>query len=447
MGNTFNYTVYLRISSCIRWWLASGILFCSWFGHGQPGWNWGEQLDIAKEKNVLYTDCLKRKEHENAVAPHAWLLENVPDLNPSLYQNGVKIFKNLAAVESDAVKRDELFEKTLEMFDLRIKYFGGEANVMNRKLILAYRFYKGNPSKYSELIEMFARTLELNGPGIYDSNLVAYMDILRRQKKSAGDISDEQILDAYYRIVEAIERKLEKGENVEAILEKQEQIDNLLLGAVDLSCDFIESTFGSQLATTGDLKLAKRIFKLMLAGKCVDRNLAYDAAVIVNRHDPTYGVTKFLAQRDIGDENYLEGIANYKRAASLTDDPKKKSEIYMDMARVYFSLKEQVKAREYARNATKSDPTNLKAYGLIGDLYANSFEQCKRGIKKSDDYAVFIAAFDKYKLAGEIKGMRKVEKLFPTMEDIFSDDYKEGQTIRIGCWIGETVSLRRKPAE
>jgi hypothetical protein len=76
---------------------------------------------------------------EAAVEPHSWLLANAPDLNESIYINGAKIFEGLADKEEDKAKQTEFEEKAMEMYDLRIKYFGNEADILNRK---AYKAYK-----------------------------------------------------------------------------------------------------------------------------------------------------------------------------------------------------------------------------------------------------------------------------------------------------------------
>ena len=72
------------------------------------------------------------------------------------------------------------------MYDLRIKYFGNEASILNRKAFPAYKFYKGDKSKYNELMDLFEKTFTLNGADFSTNNFVAYMDIVRRFKATGG---------------------------------------------------------------------------------------------------------------------------------------------------------------------------------------------------------------------------------------------------------------------
>ena len=149
----------------------------------QPGWNWGDSVDKAKEKNALYADFVKAENWQAAIGPHSWLLKNTPDLNASIYINGAKIYEGLAESTDDKDKTLEYQEKALEMYDLRIKYFDDEADVLNRKANTAYKYYKNTQSKYPELFKLYNRAFEINGKDFYTSNLTAYMDVIRRYRR------------------------------------------------------------------------------------------------------------------------------------------------------------------------------------------------------------------------------------------------------------------------
>ena len=102
-------------------------------------------------------------------------------------------------------------------------------------------------------------------------------------------------------------------------------------------------------------------------------------------------------------------------------------------------------ARSNCRKALSADPSMSEAHILIGNLYLSSFEECKQGEFKTVDYAIYIAAYNAYKRAGDYQNMKKTEAYFPTIENIFTDEYEEGQTIKLGCWINESIVLKRRP--
>ena len=74
-------------------------------------WKWGENEATAKEMNAKYTDAMKQGNFSEAVEPLEWLLENTPDLNPSIYINGAKIYKAMVDAEADKEKKAVYQEK------------------------------------------------------------------------------------------------------------------------------------------------------------------------------------------------------------------------------------------------------------------------------------------------------------------------------------------------
>ena len=145
-------------------------IFCFNLAFAQPGWNWPENKSKAEEQNVLYTDYLKQGDCNSALEPHTWLLDSVPNLHVSLYQNGIKIYQCLIKEAKDKETRDALIVKALEMFDLRIKYFKREDYVLNRKAFYAYQYYRSNKDKFSYLYQLFDRAYELNNDKISNNN-------------------------------------------------------------------------------------------------------------------------------------------------------------------------------------------------------------------------------------------------------------------------------------
>ena len=411
----------------------------------QPGWNWPEDVEKAKEKNALYTDALKSDQFQTAIEPHQWLLEKAPNLNESLYINGAKIYEGLADKESDAAKKIAFQDKALEMYDLRIKHFGDEGNVLNRKSLIAYKYHKGNKSKYKEMIELFDKTMKLNGEKTIDNNLIGYMDIIRRHKLSKGDISDETIIEKYGEISDLIEIKIKQGKNVSKLEKYQETIDSMLTQIVTVDCEFVESNLGPKMKETGDLKVAKKVFQLMLTGKCTDSPLFLESAIILFEKEPEFGLAKVIALKHASAGDLETAHTYYDKAIEYADDNLKKAEIYMSKAQLYSSKGQKVAARTQARKALAIDPSMSDGYVLIGNLYMQSYQECRQGVSKVDDRLVFIAAYNQYQKAGNSAMMQNAKEQFPSIEEIFELGLKEGEVMNCGCWINESVKLARRP--
>lgn len=411
----------------------------------QQGWKWPEDVETAKEKNALYVDAVKSKQFATAQAPHQWLLDNCPDLNESLYINGAKIYEGLVDAESDPAKKLALQEKALQMYDDRIKYFGDEANVLNRKAFTAYKYYKGTRSKYQELMDLFDKTFNMNKAKTLDNNLMAYMDVVRRYKLSGGEITDEEVIDRYGMISDVIDGKIAKGKNVPRLEKIQANVDKLLTATVTVDCAFVEDKLAPKMRESQDPKMAKKVFQLMLTAKCSDSPTFVEAAELVYKSEPAFGLAKVIAMKHASSGDLSKAGEYYDQALELTDDNLKKSEIYLSMANMYSSSGNKVAARTSARKALANDPSATKAYTIIGGLYMHSYDECRAGVSKVDDRLVFIAAYNQFKRAGDSKMMEAAKAQFPSIEEIFELGLTEGQSMTVGCWINETVVLERRP--
>ncbi|MCP4457154.1 MAG: hypothetical protein GY816_03865 [Cytophagales bacterium] len=416
-------------------------------GNLENGWCWGAtDPDKAKEKNALYTDSYKAKSFEAAATDLEWLLENTPCLNKSIYINGSKIYENLANVQEDAAKKTELIDKTLSMYDLRIKYFNDEPDVLNRKAYVAYKLLKNDQSRYQELLDLYDRAYELNGNNLLPNNLLGYMDVMRRYKAAGNEFSDEDVLNRYFGISDIMDFKESKGTPVSKTI--KDNVEKLLLIILpDLDCEIVINDFGPKLeANPEDIKLAKKIFQLMLQGKCTDDPLAMKAAKIVDDNEPSYGIKIFIAGRSLGNDDKATALVYFSDALELTNENVKKADIYLKIAKIKRSQGLKSGAREHANKALSMDPSMKDAYKLIGDLYMSSFDDCAEKDDIVLDRAVFIAARDMYRRAGAAGAAAKAKAQFPSIGEIFDGEYEEGQSVKVNCWINTTVKLERRPS-
>ncbi len=432
--------------------IAAGLMFvgtqataqCDCPSNFDAGWCWGENPDVAKEKNALYTDAYKVENYEEAETHLLWLLENTPCLNKSIYINGAKIYEALANKEQDKTKKLEIAEKALSMYDERIKMFGEEAAVLNRKAGASYKLLRNYPSKFEEMLQLFDKAYELNGNKLFNSNIIGYMDALRRYKESGNEVADEKVFEVYFGLQEVMDYKESVGKPVSQ--RTRDNVENLLLRLVPaIDCEIVISDFGPKLDTNPDINMAKKIFKLMLTGKCTDHPLALKAAKMVDDNEPSYGIKLFIGTTASSNGDKETAIQYFNDAIELTDENVKKADLYLKIGRIKSSQGLKSQARDYANKALGVDPTTKGAYKLIGDLYMGSFDDCAGKDDIVKDRAVFIAAYNMYKRAGDGAAMGRAKAQFPSIAEIFENNYKEGDKMTVSCWINTSVTLERRP--
>jgi len=420
------------------------LVFCVSTAYSQGTWKWPADEGMkeqAEEKNVLYNDARKQKDYVNAADNLQWLLENTPELNASLYINGVKIYKE---IERTATGDEKIAaqDRVMEMYDLRVKYFGDEAKVLNYKAYDAYKFYKDDKEKSEWLFELYEKTYKLNGNNVGSQNLVAYMDVIRRYKIRGGDISDDEILSRYTKVISIIDYKIENGGDVAKFEKTKNFVDKMLTGMVTIDCAFIETNLGPKLGN--DLKMAKKIMGLAIPAKCTDLDIFLDAAIIVQDNEPSFGIAKVIAAKYAGVGRYDDSEKYYNMALSLADNNIKKADIYFELGRQDVHRGRKSSARTNFLSAVREDPTRKKSYKLIGDLYMASYNDCKKGNSRVEDRAIFIAAYNMYVKSGDKKAMSNAKEQFPSMEDMFNENLNEGDSYKVGCWINQVVTLQRR---
>lgn len=411
----------------------------------QEGWNWPEDPDkkaIAIEKNALYSDMLTAEKYEAAKPPLDWLLKETPELNPSIYIQGVKIYENLAETTTGQ-KQKNMQDSVVLLYDLRMKYFNDVENVTNRKANDAYNVWKERKDKYKDLYEIEKEAIEMLGAKSFSSNAIYYMDAARRYKLTGGPLTDLDIISIYDQVQEVLDEMLASGESEQKIQRARDYVEKLFNASVTIDCNIIDEKLYPKFVEDGKkLEDAEKIVKWALAGGCTGSDSFLDAAKVVQENSPEFGLSRMIAIRSKANGDLTAAEKYFKGALELTEDNIKKADIHIELADIASKQGNRPQARSYAYEALEEDPSRKEAYSIIGDLYLKSYQDCKGGQDVVKDRAVYIAAYDMYQKGGDATRMSVAKEQFPSNEDIFNYDYEIGEEVEVGCWIGETVQVR-----
>lgn len=407
---------------------------------------WPEDKSKAEEKVALYGDAMKQGQYRAAANAFTWMLKNAPDWHVKLYIDGAEIYDNLAEKEKDPVKKQQLVDSMLMMYDMRVTNCGDEVNVLNRKAFYAYKYNVTKKEKAKELLDLFDKVADMSGDKMSDGNLVAYMTAVQANVVLLKNLTDEQILERYDKIMSIADQKIKKYESAgktkdaAKVKEYKGVIDDLLIGMVKVDCDFVKSNLEPKFRKTPeDIALAKKIFGFMLQGKCTDDPLWVEAGEVIHKTEKDFGLAKNLALKYMGSDNMGKAEAMFKEALELAATNEDKGEILVYLGSVESKKGSKSNARDYFRKATEVG--NKDGWEKIGDLYYGSFNDCKKGANMAEDRLIYIAAYNMYSRAGDSQKMSLAKSQFPSKEEIFLFNWKAGDTMRVGCWIGETVTI------
>lgn len=425
-------------------------LFISSAAMAQAGWNWpadGALKTQAIEKQAFYKVLMAQSKFDEAIQPLNWLYDNNPNLNQSIYIDGVKCLADLVKKADDADRKSQLQDSILWMFDMRIEHFDNDAATIDRKAFEAFKMYYNKPDKYPILADLFEKAYELNGPEISYFNMNPYMMLASRfYKIDPAEMPAEKVLDIHTQISEIIESQKKNGGNLERLDKEQAKVDGFLGSVGDiLSCEFIEEKLVPKFRENStDVSTAKKIFKYSLSAKCTDQPYFMEASETVFKSQPTYQLAKVLASKYAGSEDYEKALQYHDQSISLASSEEDKADALLGKAVISSKLGRKAAARKYAYESLSAEPGNPDSFNLIGNLYFTSYKECQGGESKVLDRGVFLAAYKMYEKAGNKSQMAACKEQFPSIEEMFNEGYEEGQSITVGCWINETVALARR---
>ncbi len=416
----------------------------------QPGWNWPEDENMksqALEKQAFYKVLMAQSKYAEAMEPLNWLYDNNPNLNQSIYIDGVKCLGEVSKTAEDDSRKAQLQDSILWMYDMRIEHFENDAATMDRKAYEAFKMYYRTPSKYPLLAELYAKAYELNGPEISHFNLNPYMMLATNYYKVNPEaMPPSKVLDIHTQISDIIDSQKKNGGSMERLNKEQAKVDGFLGSIGDiLNCEFIETNLVPKFRENpSDISTAKKIFTYSVKGKCTDQPYFLEASETVFKSQPTFELAKAMGNKYLGSSEFDKALQYHGEAFELAGTEEDKAEALLGQAIASSKLGKKSTARKFAYESLSAKPNNPDVYNLIGNMYFTSFTECQGGESKVIDRGVFLAAYKMYERAGNTAQMQACKEQFPSIEEIFSETYEEGETITVGCWINETVTLQRR---
>ncbi len=437
--------------------LLSGVLFFASLVVTTTAWSqckelkWPENKTKAEECVAIYGDALKQGNYRAATSSLQWMLTNAPQWNTKLYVEGADIYDKLAEKETDPAKKKVLIDSLLWIYDQRIKNCGDEINVLNRKVYSSYKYQVKDKEKMAGLLANYDKVYEMSGNNVTDGNLVAYMTTVKSNWATLKNVTDEQIFQRYDKVMSIIDVKIKaateknKTADVDKLKGYKAVVDDLLISMVKVDCAFVKKNLEPKFKKNPtDINLAKKIFTFMLSGGCIEDPLWLEAGEAIHKESPDFGLGKNMARMYMKNKNLDRAEVLLTEALTLATTPADKSEATMMLGDLQNTKGSKSSAREWYRKALAANPENKEAYEKIGDLYYFSSSDCAKKVSLAEDRLVYIAAYDMYARSGNSQKMSQAKSQFPSTTEIFELSWTEGEKKQIGCWIGETVTLRTR---
>ena len=422
--------------------LVFGALLLAGIAHAQDGWNWPAdpaQEAKAREFNAAYFDYMKAEQFVEATKPLSWLLVNVPNLNESIYIQGVTVYKGAADKTADAAQKRVYQDSVMAIYNKRGEIYNNPVKWMETKAYYGYLFFRNDNSKIPGVVADFEKAWELKG-SLNFQFVPMYFDLVEKNYSANKAYSPEQVLTIFDKSNKLLDAAAAAGKDV---TDSKSTLETLLVKMKLIDCDFIENTMGPKLAADPtNEELAEQIFTYSLQYKCISTKAFLAALEFKDSKAPTFKTSQVRGMLYMSAGDFEKAEPVFEKAMTLASTNKEKGETMMELAKIYARAGKKSAARTAAREAAGLDSElSSSAYGLIGDLYMSAYNDCRGGESRAKDYSVFIAAYNAYQKAGDSRGMGSARARFPSKEELFTEGLSLGSSISTGCWVGETVSL------
>lgn len=408
-------------------------------------WNWGENESETKGAWMYLSNSIDDKDFTTAAKQAHWLLINSPHLNEALYIHAAKAYEGLEKMENNPSRKKELQDSVLMIYDKRILEYGHEAEVLNWKGRVAWKYeYKDN-TKRDELYALYKKIDELNGDDMLATNIVYYMHAASEEKK-AGIISEEDLLNLYLHLNEILDHKEASASSStaqKAIDMSRERVEKDLLRNVTVDCEFVQTKLGPKFETAPNAKIATQISRLLISNKCISNDLFLSTSEFLLAEEATVERLTLTGKVYKKMDNMDSAFAKFEQAVVLEEDLTKKADLLYEMAVMKKNKGLLTDARSLAYQSLEASPEATENYILIGDMYFTSYNTCSSNDELTNR-ATYLAAYKMYQKAGDATKMANAKAQFPSMEDVFLRGKKVGDEIKVNCWINETVKINKR---
>jgi hypothetical protein len=421
--------------------------------------------DECKKQYTILQDNVKDKSYQYAMPAMKFLLDSCLTVSTGLYIYGEQMYWAMLGDSTMAERKQGLLDSLDLLYNRRLlaaeqdPRFGTPALIEGRRL---RSYAKFRTKEYEVVHKQAEKAVRLGGENAEAEVMYLYMQftaILRKLNK----LGCEEVIEVYNELADNIELNLEKYEDKDSLryanyMLAQEKVDKL--AGPCLTCESLVEIFKRDYeAKKADPNWIKKAAAALDKKKCMKLDEFKSDAVLIALFDqnvklnPTAQGYWLLARLHLNAGNCDASLGAFQKAFEMEEAQSPKKMVYgKALALQTYACGDASGARRVARRLLEIKPDFGWAYMFIGDLYASSAKQCA-GDDPCTAGAALWAAADKYNQARntdpslENEARRRINSVaarFPLQSDCFFKDLKDGSPVNVGCWIGESTTVRTR---
>jgi tetratricopeptide (TPR) repeat protein len=421
------------------------------FGHGEDS--------VACRVNLsLMQTAAKAESYESALTPWNSVYENCPGSSKNIFIYGPRIFKSLFEKETDAAKKKEYLDKTMEIYDKRMVYFGKDDA---KETILAYKTYDymemmGNQADPKVIYNWLSESVNGLKEKMYPLDAYSYYIVASLTLYLNDNSLKDQYISDYFNVMGYLDAAIAnaKAANDQASAEYlavvQEGVQTGFVNSGAGDCKTLTEYYADKIeANKSNKEFLSEVINALSAVACTESDFYFTVAEYLYILEPSANSAIGLANKSLRDKDYDTAVKYYGEAAQLETDKVKASNYMLQLASIFSNQRNFARARQAAYDALEYNPNNGDAYILVAQLYASSANNIFPENEKAG--LVYCAAVDKLQRARTVDPsvaskanslINSYSARFLDTETAFMMGYKAGESVFIPGWISENTTVR-----
>jgi tetratricopeptide (TPR) repeat protein len=419
----------------------------------------------------IYAENAKARNYGEAYTQLGPLVQKCPDASAAIYQYGAIIYED--RLENKIGDEKQNVQGLVDMLQAQIDKYPSKVDVTRKKVEIARTLFKYKMGTNAEQFNRFDAIFKSDPDNFTDPNGIITYFSLAKAEFDAGNMDLKALFTIYDALSDRINAELdtrsamvdELGDKMEAgtitDLEKQNlenqkiNLSNYDIVAGSLTatigklvgCDYLVPLYESEFeANKNNEEWLTSVLNRLSSKDCTDAPIYIKTVkalhVITPSAKTAYGLG-ILAKTD------SEKFKYWDQSLELGVTRDLEAKIHYEKANALKSKGQYGQAKAEYLLAVRARPSYGVAYLKIANMMASSAQSCGGDIISQK--AVYAIAARWAEKAASIDGsIRSSANQYaanyrarsPQKQEVFSSStYKSGQSIRIGCWIGESVTL------
>ena len=407
---------------------------------------WGETPEQRKE-NILASTFLKEelnnRNFNQAAVYLQQLLQNCPGASENTFVRGVSLYKNKINRARSLDEKKVYVDSLLLLYDIRLEHFGshpkrGKSYILDRKAREHLTYKESDREGIRKSFEI-AIEAQVEANGTADPELVAIYF-----KNLCDDYSND-IVDAMT-IMNAYDVNSKYFENIdESKAEFKNQFETCFGASGAASCENLQKIFEPKIAANpNDEALLAQTFQLLTKANCKS-DFYISVTEMYYGVKPQSNLAMLLAQL-YQDKKEFGKAKHYLREALAKEtvaDEREKLLVRIGILEMTANnYVEAIKAFNESLNVDETDDDGLALY-FLAQCYVASSKDCGSELAK---HSIYWVAYDLVQkalpllevtdaaVAAKAKSLaNSYRSVFPTAEECFFAELKEGATYTVNC--------------